>query len=130
LDKLPVTVPSEAEYAKHVYHLYVVRVQNRAELSDWLSESGVATGIHYPIPIHLQEAYADLGHKAGDFPVVEEQVKEIVSLPMFPHISEGQVEYVVDTIKEFLSKQGEDTRGCDCPTAGIPSQKRVSDVKS
>lgn len=103
LDKLPVTTPSEAEYAKHVYHLYVIRAQNRAELSDWLSENSVATGIHYPIPIHLQKAYADLGHKAGDFPVVEEHVKEIVSLPMFPHISEDQVEYVVDTIRKFLS---------------------------
>lgn len=103
LNKLPVIPPTEAEYAKHVYHLYVIRVQNRDALGDWLNENGIATGIHYPIPIHLQKAYAELGYKEGDFPITEEHAKEIISLPMFPEISEDQVEYVVDVIRRSLS---------------------------
>ncbi len=88
-------LPHEAEWAKHVFHLYVVRVPNREELMQQLGEAGIGTGIHYPVPLHLQEAYGYLGYGAGDFPVTERVAKEIVSLPMFPQLRGEQQERVV-----------------------------------
>lgn len=88
-------LPHEAEWAKHVFHLYVVQVPNREELMQQLGEAGIGTGIHYPVPLHLQEAYGYLGYGAGDFPVTEKVAKEIVSLPMFPQLREEQQERVV-----------------------------------
>jgi dTDP-4-amino-4,6-dideoxygalactose transaminase len=91
--------PSEASYTRHVYHLYVVQVDRRDEFQAYLSEHGVSTGIHYPVPIHLQKAYADLGYRRGDFPVTEAQVDRIVSLPMYAELSPEMVEYVADVIR-------------------------------
>jgi len=93
--------PYEAAYAKHVYHLYVIRVKNRDKLQTHLNEIGIATGIHYPIPIHLQEAYKHLGLKEGSFPETEEYVKEALSLPMYAELSHEHMEYVANSIKEF-----------------------------
>ena len=86
---------------EHVYHLYVIRVPRRDELMEHLKSRGIPTIIHYPIPIHLQEAYADAGWTKGAFPVTERYADEIVSLPMFPEISAKQIEAVVEGVRSF-----------------------------
>ncbi len=87
----------------HVFQTYAVRVRNRAKLMEGLKEKGISSLIHYPIPLHLQEAYSELGHKRGDFPVSEKLADEILSLPMFPHLTKSQVKYVCETIKSLLN---------------------------
>jgi len=99
-----VVTPLEAEYAKHVYHLYVIRTHERDELQEWLKSKGIFTGLHYPVPLHLQKAYEYLGYKEGDFPVAEECAKQILSLPMFPELTRGQIEKVVSEIKTFFAR--------------------------
>jgi len=94
--KLDVICPYEADYARHVHHLYAIRLKDRNKIMEKLAEKGVRTLIHYPIPIHLQEAYKDLGHKKGDFPVSEKCCEEILSLPMYPELSEEEIRYVVE----------------------------------
>ncbi|MBW1782637.1 MAG: DegT/DnrJ/EryC1/StrS family aminotransferase [Deltaproteobacteria bacterium] len=94
-------LPVEAEYAHHVYHLYVVRTEKRDNLQAYLTDKGIATGIHYPIPIHLQNAYQYLGYGMGGFPRTEETSNQILSLPMFPGMNHDQVEYVAETIGQF-----------------------------
>jgi len=96
-----ITIPFVPEFADPVWHLYVIRVQEREAFQKFMGERNIGTGIHYPIPIHLQEAYSSLGYHEGDFPVTEKVAKEIVSLPMFPEMSDEQIDYVVSTIKEF-----------------------------
>jgi len=96
-----VVPPSELGGAKHVYHLYVVRVKNRARLQKFLSENGIGSGLHYPIPLHLTQAYAHLGYQKGDFPVAERLAEEILSLPMYPELTEEQIAYVGEKIKAF-----------------------------
>ena len=98
-----VVIPVEASWTKGVYHLYVVRVQDREALQACLLEAGIGTGIHYPIPLHLQKAYQHLGHDAGDFPVTERIAREIVSLPMFPQLLNSQQDEVVNRVKDFLA---------------------------
>jgi len=95
-----ITTPYEADYAKHVYHLYVIRVEKerRDKLKEELKSKGVATGIHYPIPLHLQPAYNYLGYKKGDFPVTEECSQNILSLPMYAELSDKQILKIVETI--------------------------------
>ncbi len=85
-----------------VYHLFVVRTNQRDELIDYLSEKGVTTGIHYPIPIHLQPAYKNLGYRKGDFPISEQYADEILSLPMYPELAPEQIAYVTGAIKNFF----------------------------
>jgi dTDP-4-amino-4,6-dideoxygalactose transaminase len=97
-----VVLPKEAAWTKGVYHLYVVRVQDREALQASLAESGIGTGIHYPIPLHLQKAYLHLGYKKGDFPTTERVALEIVSLPMFPQLSLGQQDEVASRVKDFI----------------------------
>ena len=97
-----VILPVEASWTKGVYHLYVVRVQDREALQARLAEAGIGTGIHYPIPLHQQKAYQQLGYKTGDFPVTERVAGEIVSLPMFPQLSHTQQAEVVAAVKEFV----------------------------
>ena len=103
LADLPVVTPKTADWAEHVYHLYIIQVDDREALQDHLSQAGVATGIHYPIPIHLQQAYTELGYKEGDFPVTEQAAKRILSLPMFPGMSPEAINYTVDAIKAFFN---------------------------
>jgi dTDP-4-amino-4,6-dideoxygalactose transaminase len=100
-----VIVPREATWTKGVYHLYVVRVQDRQALQASLGEAGIGTGIHYPIPLHLQKAYEGLGYKKGSFPVTERVAAEIVSLPMFPQLKHSQQEEVVSRVKEFYTSK-------------------------
>src|SRR5450432_3527273 len=82
--------PFEPSWSRAVYHLYVVRTDNREGLMDHLKKAGIGTGIHYPIPLHLQKAYASMKYRAGDFPVSEKAAAEIVSLPMFPQLTAEQ----------------------------------------
>lgn len=103
-DVKEVMTPKEMEWAKHVYHLYVIRARERSELQTFLKEKGIETGLHYPIPLHLQPAFKHLGYREGDFPVAEQCAKEILSLPMYPELSEDQIRYVVDSIKQFYAK--------------------------
>ena len=102
-----IQLPREMDYAKHVYHLFVIKVKNgkRDELQQYLSENEIATGLHYPIPLHLQPCFADLGYKKGDFPVTEELAEQGLSLPMFPELTDVQVEYIVTNIKRFFGRQ-------------------------
>jgi dTDP-4-amino-4,6-dideoxygalactose transaminase len=98
-----VTLPFEPSYSKSVYHLYVVRTPHRSALQEQLNQAGVGTGIHYPIPLHLQKAYAAMNHKPGDFPVCEQVAAECLSLPMFPGLRADQQGCVAETIAEFAS---------------------------
>ena len=100
-----VVVPNEASWSKGVYHLYVVRVQDREALQAYLADAGIGTGIHYPIPLHLQKAYQHLGYKKGDFPVTERIAEEIVSLPMFPQLTHNQQKEVAGKVMEFLASK-------------------------
>ena len=97
-----VILPREAEYARHVYHLYVVRVQNRDRVLQAMANRGIACGIHYPIPVHLQEAYRFLGHRKGSFPVAERCAEEFLSLPMYPELTTMQLDAVVHELKTLL----------------------------
>ena len=98
-------IPHEASWTKGVFHLYVVRVQDRDGLQAYLAKAGIGTGIHYPIPLHLQRAYRHLGYKNGDFPVTERMAKEILSLPMFPQLQRDQQEEVVAKVLEFVGER-------------------------
>ena len=82
-----ITTPFEPAWSKAAYHLYVVQVENREEVQAALAEQRIGTGIHYPIPLHLQKAYIHLGYRAGDFPVSESAARRVLSLPMFPALS-------------------------------------------
>jgi dTDP-4-amino-4,6-dideoxygalactose transaminase len=97
---IPPHVPS---WARAVYHLYVVRVPERDLVRELLQARGVGTGIHYPIPLHLQKAYGWLGHRQGDFPVAERVANEVLSLPMYPQLSLDQQQYVADKVLESLT---------------------------
>jgi dTDP-4-amino-4,6-dideoxygalactose transaminase len=87
----PAQLPRARRDVRHVYHLYVVRLQQRDAWRDRLTEAGVQTGVHYPIPVHLQPAYRDLGYSAGDFPICEQASREVLSLPMFPELTAAQI---------------------------------------
>jgi dTDP-4-amino-4,6-dideoxygalactose transaminase len=96
--------PTDDPQDESVYHLFVVRVPKRDEFRAHLEASGIATAIHYPVPIHLQPAYRELGYSVGDFPVTERLTREIVSLPMHPFLRQADVEYVARAAAEFLSR--------------------------
>lgn len=98
-----IVVPGEAGGAEAVWHLYVVRTEQRDALKEHLAGKGISVGIHYPVPIHLQPAYEDLGHKRGDFPVTEAYADRILSLPMYAELTSGQIEHVSSAIAEFLA---------------------------
>ena len=93
--KTPTTMP----YAKHVYHVYAVQTQKREALRQGLETRGIGVKVHYPLPIHLQPAYAELGYKEGDFPCSEKTSKEIISLPIYPQLSNSTIEKIVDAVR-------------------------------
>jgi dTDP-4-amino-4,6-dideoxygalactose transaminase len=97
-----VVTPKEMPYAQHVYHLYVVVVEDREALKNALSEQGIENGLHYPVPLHLQKAYEYLGYKKGDFPVSEHVASNHVSLPMYAELPIEHVEHVAKTVREVL----------------------------
>jgi len=96
-------LPSEAVGAQSVWHLYVIRTEHRDKLKEYLASRGIAAGIHYPVPIHLQPAYKNLGYKRGSFPVTEQYAQRILSLPMYAELTPELIEYVSKTILTFLS---------------------------
>jgi dTDP-4-amino-4,6-dideoxygalactose transaminase len=98
-----VVLPYEPLRSRAVYHLYVVRTADREGLMDHLKKVGIGTGIHYPIPLHLQKAYAAMNYRKGDFPMTEKAAAEIVSLPMFPQLTAEQQARVVEEILNFTS---------------------------
>jgi dTDP-4-amino-4,6-dideoxygalactose transaminase len=102
-EKTQIITPNEARYAESVWHLYVVRVSQRDSFKEYLSTRGIGCGIHYPVPIHLQAAYRDLGHKKGDFPVTENYAQTIVSLPMYAELSPEIIARVADVACEFAN---------------------------
>jgi dTDP-4-amino-4,6-dideoxygalactose transaminase len=98
-----ITIPLQSEHATSVYHLYVILVDDRDGLQKHLGEKGIGTGLHYPVPLHLQKAYANQGYKKGDFPVTEKVASRLLSLPMFAELTREQIEYVADSIKRFMN---------------------------
>ncbi len=99
-----VITPIQHKYNKTVYHLYVVRVENREKLMAYLKEQGIATGIHYPIPLHLQSAYKYMKLPRETFPVAESYMDKLLSLPMFAELTEDQIQFIAEKIKEFYNK--------------------------
>ena len=97
-----IKLPAEMPYAKHVYHLFVIQTDRRDELQIYLNENGIATGLHYPVPLHLQKCFEHLGYKKGDFPVTEGLAANCLSLPMFPELSDEQIGFICDRIKMFF----------------------------
>jgi dTDP-4-amino-4,6-dideoxygalactose transaminase len=96
-------LPTTKSYNYAVHHLYVCRTKRRDELMKYLNSKGVQCVIHYPIPVHLQKAYADLNKPEGSFPATEKLAKEILSLPMHPDLTQDDIDYVVNTVKEFFN---------------------------
>ena len=105
LSNFGLTLPVEMAYCQHVYHLYVVQADDREALRQQLNAAGVETGLHYPVPLHLQEAYAGLGYSKGSFPVVERLTDRILSLPMHPGITEEQIQHVASVVQEHCNAQ-------------------------
>jgi dTDP-4-amino-4,6-dideoxygalactose transaminase len=101
-----ITLPQELPYGKAVYHLYVVRAQDRDELQRDLMQAGIGTGVHYPTPLHLQKAYAWLGYAPGDFPAAERAATEVLSLPMYPQLTCEQQDRVVDALRCHFHRSG------------------------
>ena len=99
-----VITPQEAPHSYHVYHQYVIQAQRRDKLQAFLSRQGIHTGIHYPIPIHLQPAYRHLGKSRGAYPVAERLAKTILSLPMFPELKTSQIHYICTAIAKFYHR--------------------------
>lgn len=97
-----VRVPEVDAGNEHIYHQYTIRTDRRDELNEFLNKKGIMTQVHYPIPLHLQPALAYLGYKKGDFPVAERAAKEVLSLPIFPELTELEIEYIVSSVKEFF----------------------------
>jgi dTDP-4-amino-4,6-dideoxygalactose transaminase len=104
LEGTGVVVPTEAAGAESVWHLYVIRTENRDMLRENLVSRGISPGIHYPIPIHLQPAYEDLGHKRGDFPITEAHAQRILSLPMYAELTPESIQHVTRSIRAVLSE--------------------------
>jgi dTDP-4-amino-4,6-dideoxygalactose transaminase len=105
--------PHEPSWSRAVYHLYVVRTSDREGLMDHLKHVAIGTGIHYPIPLHLQKAYAPFNYSLGDFPVAERLATEIVSLPMYPQLTESEQEIVASEMLAFLRKSGSEPSPVD-----------------
>jgi dTDP-4-amino-4,6-dideoxygalactose transaminase len=96
-----VQTPTVMPYSRHVYHIYALRVQQRDALQQTLRKEGIQTGIHYPIPVHLQPAFADCGYKEGDFPVSEHVASQVLSLPMYAELSEQMIDHIVNSVQTF-----------------------------
>jgi len=98
-----VITPYVSRAVKHVYHIYAIRTKKRDELCQRLQAKDIGVVIHYPIPLHLQKAYKDLGYRKGDFPNSEHLAQEVISLPMYPHLKESQIKFVVNVVKDVIN---------------------------
>lgn len=101
LQGLPLILPAEMPGNRAIYHLFVILVERRDELLEFLKKKGISCGIHYPVPIHLQKAYSHLGLKEGSFPVTERTARHLLSLPMYPELTEEQIDYTCSCTREF-----------------------------
>ena len=110
-----IITPFAAPYAEHVYHVYAIRTGNRDEMMRILREKGVECGIHYPVPIHLQEAYQSLGYAAGSFPISERIAGELISLPMFPELRPIEIDVVLAAVKEAVLTETTTSRSAASP---------------
>ncbi len=99
----PVCALVQQDKARHVFHQYVIRAQRRDDLRAFLSSRKIGTEIYYPLPLHLQPVFSDLGLKAGDLPVAEQAAKEVLALPMFPELTEAEIRWVVESMADFYS---------------------------
>jgi len=104
LKDTPLQLPQQASWAESVWHLYVVRHPKRDDLKKHLEANGVGCALHYPLPLHLQKCYAHLGYQEGSFPVSEKAARECLSLPIFPELTDAQIQRVADVIKDFFKK--------------------------
>lgn len=121
-----VMTPQEVAYGTHVYHLYVIRTENRDEMQKQLQDREVQCLIHYPVPAHLQKAYRHLGYKEGDLPQTELAAKKILSLPMHPHLTIEQVDTVIDEVRQCLQRQAaRKSPGIFVPPAAVPTVQSV-----
>lgn len=100
-DVAELQLPVEASYGRHVYHLFVIQADRRDELQKHLAARGIGTGLHYPLPLHLQKAYAGQGWREGQFPVTEQAARTLLSLPMFAELTEAQIGRVADAVRSF-----------------------------
>ena len=102
-----IKLPVEMDYAKHVHHLFVIQINNnkRDKLVRHLADNGISTGLHYPVPLHLQKCFQHLGYSKGDFPVSETLAENGLSLPMYPELNEEKIQYICGNIKEFMKQE-------------------------
>jgi dTDP-4-amino-4,6-dideoxygalactose transaminase len=100
----PLRMPQQADYAESVWHLYVVRHPQRDALKRHLEANQIGCAVHYPMPLHLQKCYANLGHRIGDFPVAEQTARECLALPMYPELTDEQLQRVASVIKDYFSR--------------------------
>lgn len=104
LENTEVVIPKELDYIKHVYHLYVIRTDKRDDLQRYVNSKGIATGLHYPIPLNLQEPYKKIAGNKASYPAAEKNAKEVLSLPMFAELTEEQIKFIAEEIKSFFGK--------------------------
>jgi dTDP-4-amino-4,6-dideoxygalactose transaminase len=124
LGKDAVSCPHEPSWSRAVYHLYVIRTENRDGMMSHLNQAGIGTGIHYPVPLHLQKAYACLGYAATDLPATVQAASEILSLPMFPQLSADQQARVVEQISDFTSTSYR-KRGVAAEVSAVSAEQRA-----
>jgi dTDP-4-amino-4,6-dideoxygalactose transaminase len=98
-----IVLPTVAIRRRHVFHQYVVRVRDRDRVRERLAEAGISTAVFYPVPLHLQECFADLGYRQGDFPESEKAAREVLALPMFPQLSDDEVRRVAEGVLAALA---------------------------
>jgi dTDP-4-amino-4,6-dideoxygalactose transaminase len=120
-----VRVPVRRPGVKHVYHLYMVRVERRDELLTYLQRQGVEAKVHYPIPVHLQKAASHLGYRAGDFPVSERDAACIVTLPVHQHLTQAEVEYTIEQVRAFYGKGFRSVPGQTVEAKAAPAHARL-----
>jgi len=126
LTEFGVIIPSEASYARHVYHLYAVRVQRRAELQERLRAMGIASAVYYPVPLHLVGAYAQLGHRQGDFPEAECAAQDTLALPIYPEMSDEQLAYVVVALRQAPGTVSQGQSAQDSAVESVSAQIELS----
>jgi dTDP-4-amino-4,6-dideoxygalactose transaminase len=114
-----VVTPRDADYVESAWHLYVIRTDQRDKLRAHLADRNIGTGIHYPVPIHLQPAYRGLGYKTGDFPVAEAYARQVLSLPMYAELKPESIEWVCETVRDFISPTLTDPLALEPSCSGV-----------